>query len=280
MAVHEKTKPEVQEIQKGETLVGQIMRLAPTIIFFTVVSLFFPWFLKNSIHIGVFLGSASFFTFLNYVVVPPITDKFFAKKFTKEKQKLEMENRIVSLVFNLSTGIPSYMVWLNLWPLVDFAEVARGQTTIMDVFNAWSIGYIFYDFLTLTKVYGKGASLIQWHHVGESLVCYSYVITPGLGSLYLLGGGCMQLSSGVLHVQRILGFFSTKPNFFLVSWKWFLTFIWAHSRIWVFPLAMYIVFNANPVGFMHGLLMLTGTVLTLMNAHWLYKIIRMKSLAF
>jgi len=275
----DKGKEEVEEIEKVETLPGLVMRQAPNVIFYTVLSLFFPWFLKNGLHIGVFLGAASFFTVLNYFL-PSTTEKFFAKKFTKERQRLEMENRIVSLVFNLSTGIPSILVYLEMFPLVTWERVAEGQTTIMDVFNAWSIGYILYDFLTLSKIYGKGASLIQWHHVGESLVCYTYIIHPELGSLYLLGGGCMQLSSGILHIQRIGSFFATTQNTFLVVWKWFLAFTWAHSRLYVFPYCMYLILMNNEMGFMHFLLFLTGSILTVMNAHWLWKIIKMKSLAF
>jgi len=268
---------EVKEIEAEETFFGQAMRFAPNVAFYSLVAIFFPWLIQNRVHIGVFLGAASFFTILSSLV-PFLTEKLFAKKL--EKQRLEMENRIVSLAFNISTGLPSCLVYLDLFPLVNWTEIEEGQTFIMDVFNAWSMGYIFYDFLTLTKIYGKGASLIQWHHVGEALVCYTYVIHPELGSLYLLGGGCMQLSSGVLHVQRIAMFFSTKQNLFLIVWKWILTISWAHSRLYIFPYCIYLVYINNELGFMHLLLLVTGTVLTIMNAHWLYKIINMKSLAF
>jgi len=280
MAVSEKTKMDVQELGKEDTPLEKAMDWLPSVVLFITIANCVPWFLESSVHMGVFLGALGFFSFLNTFIVPSISEKYFGKKFTKEKQKLEMENRLVSLVFNISTGIPSYLCWMNMFPLVQFSELESSRTLIMDVFNAWSLGYVLYDFLTLTKVYGKGAALIQWHHVGEGLVCYCYVIAPHLASLYLLGGGLMQLSSGILHIQRVFGWFPNLPSSITVTWKWFLTCIWAHARLWGFPLCMSIVYRANHVTVIHGLLLLTGTVLTVMNVHWQYKIYRMKSLAF
>jgi hypothetical protein len=282
MPIPEKNGLEIQEIHKEDSLLTKALDLLPTVVFFSALGLMVPWFLASYFHIGVYLISFGFFNFINSFVVPVITQKYFAKKFTKDKQRLEMQNRLVSLVFNVSTGIPSYLVWVHMFPLAEFDEIAAGRTFIMDVFNAWSIGYVTYDFLTLSAIYGKGASLIQWHHVAEAMVCYSYVGHPELASLYLLSGGTMQMSSGILHIQRILSLFSNKPTAVLIAWKWFLTAIWAHSRLWAFPLAMYLVYSlpSNPVGITHGLLLLTGNVLVVMSAHWLYKIYHMKSLAF
>ena len=75
---------------------------------------------------------------------------------TPEKRG-ELENRITSVIFNMSTGIPSYLAYFGLlygkiiilfWMFkgVDGAGLRVGQTWLMDVFSVWSIAYIMFDY--------------------------------------------------------------------------------------------------------------------------------------
>jgi len=158
-------------------------------------------------------------------------------------------------------------------------EIMAGKTWMEDCFAGWSIGYIMYDFPTLFKTYGNGASIIALHHMAEAVIVYTYTVNR-IGSLYLMGGGLMQLSSGLLHVQRMMHITGYSSNAFTRLINWLLIFFWFHARLLIFPYIMYICFRDNPLGFLHIFSLIVGSILCAMNGFWMYKIVRMKSLAF
>jgi hypothetical protein len=208
----------------------EYLQLGATMLFVVFVLRTIPFFISCWLCSTVFLTSFGFF-----VVVAQMVEIFLGPHFQhlEREKKLECENRATSLVFNLSTGIPSILGFYELWsyfpPMV---EVSAGRTWMMDIFAAWSLGYIVYDYLTLKKVYSSGIFLIQIHHVAEALCVLAYTTDTPYGSLYLLGGGLMQLSSGVLHVQRIWMINKMGSKLLLEVWKWFLAATWFHGRLW------------------------------------------------
>ncbi len=137
-----------------------------------------------------------------------------------------------------------------------------------------------YDYSTLGKVYGAAATLIQLHHCAEALILCSYV-SYEVSSAYVIGGGLMQFSSGVLHVQRILMLNGVSlPKTLDMLLKVVLRYTWFHARLWVFPLLMWYNLNKFPIDALHAFLLVAGIALTVMNVLWLVKIWKMKSLSY
>jgi len=163
-------------------------------------------------------------------------------------------------------------MWVYGWP--SWERVTTQPTVFLDLFLGWSAGYIVYDFIHTVRVYGEASTLILLHHLAEIIICYGVVSVHRLGSLYLMGGGLMQLSSGVLHVQRLLlmvelNLGSTVNNIIRVI----LVLSWAHSRVYIFPQLMYLAYLDCEMTLFHGITCLAGVILTIMNTWWLWKII-------
>ncbi len=251
------------------------------VLFHGIGAIILPFIFERYTRVALVLAAYVLFT----LVTPAVRNyvqhaKLFAH--LPAHKRAEIENRLVSLLFNLSTSIPSYVGYYELWTsqLPDFATLMRGRVWMMDAFAAWSFGYIVYDFHTLKKTFGADAVIIQLHHVAEMVIVYVYTTEPE-GALYLLGGGLMQLSSGALHIQRVLSManYDMGPNG-RVIYKWFLTFVWGWARLVSFPYVQYLCFFTHPLTYLHLFCFATGLVLNVMNAFWLWKIFRQKSLAF
>jgi hypothetical protein len=91
----------------------------------------------------------------------------------------------------------------------------------------------------------------------------------------------MQLSSGVLHIHRICAMIGLQlPKSLQLALNWTLIISWGHSRLLAFPYLMIHNIQAFSMSYLHAFLLLIGVILTVMNGHWMWKIVRMKSLAF
>ena len=158
--------------------------------------------------------------------------------------------------------------------------MVTGQTFLADIFSIWGIAYFIYDYTTLIRVYGNGSPLLQWHHVGEALIATSYASFP-VAAAYITGGGLMQLSSGLLHIHRIISVCNIKisPNLHKAL-NWSLIVTWAHARLIAFPLVMWRNLFLFPMSFIHAALLLVGFILITMNSIWMMKIAKMKNLAY
>jgi len=280
-------------------------------LFYTIVALSLPFIFSQWVFIGLSLASLVLFT----AVISPLMhwwvfDSASVWSNASLEKKKEVHNRLVSLVFNISTGVPSYAAYLELTTFLPlWSELMAGQTEMMHLFTAWVIGYILYDFPTLGRTFGKGATVIQLHHVAEALIMWSYCAGLRIGSLYVIGGGLMQLSSGMLHIQRLKMISDAArrggpaetvadgaqagsppvmrkdgtpyaPSAFASYWKWPLAAAWLHARLLVFPYLQYVCLGVYPFNALHAFLFIAGVILNVMNASWLHKIIKMKSLSF
>jgi len=255
-----------------------LKKWAPFILFYGIMTFSFPFVTESKKHMLI-----TFICWLSFFVLSfPIYHfgRIPFKHLTPAKQN-ECLNRVVSILFNLLTGIPSYLAWYNVMPgtLPTFAMLAEGRTSMMDIFACITIGYSLYDFPTLAHTYGRGAALIQLHHCVEVIIVSGYPTSP-VASVYLLGGGLMQISSGMIHVERIMTISKLPPSLFSRAWRWMLIANWTHSRLIVFPWMMYFCLQTHAIGYLHAFLIFVGTALTLMNAQWLYKIVNIKSLAY
>jgi len=91
----------------------------------------------------------------------------------------------------------------------------------------------------------------------------------------------MQLSSGILHIQRIQMITNYDIGSTMKSvLKWSLTITWGWARLISFPYVQYLSYISYPLTYLHIFCAATGFALNFMNALWLVKIINMKSLAF
>lgn len=247
--------------------------------FFAFTGVLVPYIVTNTNVLAATIGSYVFFQIVSRL----FTRRFFETPgFVEKKKNLELDNRIVSMFFNFGTGIPPYLAYFhqapNLLPTITTAFLSA-RSDWMDFFAGWTVGYIMYDFPELVKIFAADP-VIQLHHCAELLIVYCYAHQT-YGGAYLFGGGLMQLSSGILHIQRILMVTnSIRSPFVLEVLRWLLAAVWIHSRLWVFPKIMYENYQANEMTPLHALCMLAGSILVLMSLFWLFKIISKKSLAF
>jgi hypothetical protein len=74
----------------------------------------FPFIFAAYWRIALFVGCVSFFAF----VVEPLSNKLSPYLFhsLSTEKRAEAENRLTSFVFNMTTGIPSYLAWYSLLP--------------------------------------------------------------------------------------------------------------------------------------------------------------------
>jgi len=198
-----------------------LLQIVIIAMFITIILFIMPFIFETHLRIGFTLASICTFLLVPYPV-QWFSDKYWSG--LDEKKRLECENRLASIAFNLTTGIPAYLGWWELFPgQPTMGEIMAGKTWMEDCFAGWSIGYIMYDFPTLFKTYGNGASIIALHHVAEAVIVYTYTVNR-IGSLYLMGGGLMQLSSGLLHVQRMMHITGYSSNAFTRLINWLLIF--------------------------------------------------------
>jgi len=254
----------------------------PFALFYGIVSQTWPFVVESRLHMLI-----TFFCWLSFFAlsIPIYRLGRIALAHISPPKQNEVLNRVVSIGFNLLTGVPSYLAWYRFFPgfLPTFAELAEGRTSMMDIFACITIGYSLYDFPTLAQTFGRGAALIQLHHCVEMVIVAGYCGgygTNAVASIYLLGGGMMQISSGIIHIERIMSITKAPQTLFTRLWRWFLIANWTHSRLVVWPYMMWYCYNAQPLGVMHVFLIVVGTLLTIMNAQWLYKIVNIKSLAY
>jgi len=260
-----------------------VLEILPKIIFvfFVGVTLsMFPWMLREYWRIILYItGLVLFFGVIQPASRAVFKEHFFASLSTNKRT--EFEDRLVSLFFNLSTGIPSYLVIIGLFPgHPDPHILSTSRTGLMDVFSVWSIAYIMYDYCNLWRVYGSQAITIQLHHLAEALIVVAYS-SHDEAAAYIVGGGLMQLSSGLLHIQRIVAITGIKlPQSVGFVLRWSLTLCWLHGRLIAFPLLMWKAYTIFPISPLHVALIIAGVALTAMNTFWMYKIFRMKNLGF
>jgi len=254
----------------------------PFALFYGIVSQTWPFVVESHLHMIVtFVCWLCFFA----TSIPIYRLGRRALGHISTPKQNECLNRVVSIGFNLLTGAPSYLAWYGFFQgfLPTFVELSEGRTAMMDIFACITIGYSLYDFPTLAETFGRGAALIQLHHCVEMSIVAAYCGNYGtnaVASIYLLGGGLMQISSGIIHVERIMTIMKAPQSLFTRFWRWVLIANWTHSRLVVWPYLMWYCYNTQPLGVMHVFLLVVGSLLTIMNAQWLYKIVNIKSLAY
>jgi len=195
-----------------------------------------------------------------------------------EATRKEFLNRISSIVFNISTGIPTYLDYYHFLPRDWWLDHPHTLEVKIPFACAWSMGYVFYDF-----VYMKPNNVtMRIHHLGEMVILLTTAYVQSLGMHYMLGGAIMQISSAFLHLGKILFLIGQLNKGKKVSWlktatqiQYYLIIItWIHGRLFMWPQWMYNAWIANPGTGLHILLVVTGIVLTGANVIWLYKIVR------
>jgi hypothetical protein len=251
-----------------------------TILFSTTVLGALPWLLS-----GTHLILTTFISFTIFNIVRNCTfliPTFEAGSTTKDPKIIrdELLNRIASILFNLSTGVPTYLSFYHLLPATWWLNNPHTIETKIPIACAWSIGYVIYDFVYLSK----SNWVMRLHHMGEMVILLSNAYIPSIGTPYMLAGACTQLSSNFLHWSKIcyeigkLGK-QEKPWLKPISTvvHYLLVLSWIHGRLFMFPLFMYYAWVDNPISIVHALNFLTGLGLVIASAVWLYKIIRKTS---
>jgi len=239
-----------------------------------------PWLLSESYLIVTMLISFSFFNIVRAAtfLLPP----FEAGSTTKDPKIIrdELFNRIASILFNLSTGVPTYLSFYHLLPAFWWLNDPHTISIKIPVACAWSIGYVVYDFVHL----GKSNWVMRLHHMGEMVILLSNAYAPSIGTPYMLAGACTQISSSFLHWNKICYEISKlgkqeKPWLNKISQVIHVLLVasWVHGRLMLFPLFMYYAWIDNPISPLHILNFVTGLGLVIASAVWLYKIIRKTS---
>eukprot|EP01125_Pyxidicula_operculata_P002377 TRINITY_DN12255_c0_g1_i1.p1 TRINITY_DN12255_c0_g1~~TRINITY_DN12255_c0_g1_i1.p1 ORF type:complete len:294 (-),score=2.86 TRINITY_DN12255_c0_g1_i1:72-896(-) len=249
-------------------------------LFFSLIAIFIPY-VWNEYY--VFLTFVLSFVIFNLVVFPVRWLLHSSKKFRnlpKDKQD-EIENRVVSILFNLSVTPTVYDIyWGTGYIIVTPIEaIWNGELWVLQLFVGWSIGYVLYDFLHLVRVYGETSAGILLHHCCEMLILTCYLYHTGLGGTYTVGGGLMMFSSALLHVQRIIYIFEA-PKIIVLAVQLTLLVSWVYGRLVTFTWLMYQAYVHIPINFIHVALILAGIALILMNLYWTWKIARKMDLSF
>jgi hypothetical protein len=250
-----------------------------TLLFSVFVLGALPWLLSEFHLIATTLIS---FAFFNIVRSAQYLITFEAGSTTKDPAIIrdELMNRAASILFNLSTGIPTYLSFYHLLPASWWLNSPHTIAIKIPAACAWSIGYVIYDFVHLSK----SNWVMRLHHMGEMVILLSNAYAPSIGTPYMLAGACTQISSSFLHWNKIVYEFSRlgkqeRPwlkqispiiHFLLIS-------SWVHGRLYLFPLFMYYAWVDNALTPLHILNFLTGTGLVVASAIWLYKIIKKTS---
>jgi len=128
--------PEIELAKEGSFLKKWI----PFALFYGFLSFSWPFVTESRLHILI-----TCFCWLSFFAASfPIYH--FARAFfahlTPAKQN-ECLNRVVSIIFNVMTGVPSYLAWYNILPgyLPTFDQLTEGRTSMMDIFACITIGY-------------------------------------------------------------------------------------------------------------------------------------------
>jgi hypothetical protein len=239
-----------------------------------------PWLLSGSYLWLTTLISFAFFNFVRHATF--LIPAFEAGSTAKDPKIVrdELLNRLSSILFNLSTGLPTYLSFYHVLPEWWWLNSPHTIEVKIPVACAWSIGYVLYDFVHLSK----SNWVMRLHHMGEMVILLSNAYVPTIGTPYMLAGACTQISSSFLHWNKIcfeLGRIGKgeKPWLKVVSpiIHTLLVLSWIHGRLMLFPLFMYYAWIENPLTPLHILNFLTGLGLVLASAVWLYKIVKKTS---
>jgi len=235
-----------------------------------------PWLLSEFHLIATTLISFAFFNIVRSATF--LIPAFEAGSTAKDPAIIrdELTNRIASILFNLSTGIPTYLSFYHLIPPFWWLNHPHTIEVKIPVACAWSFGYVIYDFVHLSK----SNWVMRLHHMGEMVILLSNAYVPSIGTPYMLAGACTQISSSFLHWNKICYEVSKlgkqeKPWLKAISQVIHVLLVtsWVHGRLLLFPLFMYYAWVDNPLTYLHFLNFITGTGLVLASAVWLYKII-------
>jgi len=195
----------------------------------------------------------------------------------------EWNNRIISFILDASCCTPSLMAYYSIPPVITLANVIAGRSWEMDVAAGWITAYDIYDVIVAIPIYGKAAFTIILHHALQLFVFYSYFADPH-GVVFMIAGGVMLFSSGVLHIQRLLTFsgINSKSLFFRAI-NYFMVLAWIHTRfIAYFYLIYYFAnpFTVRPLTFNHLANSVIAILFSGMNFMWLKKMVLMKDISF
>jgi len=250
------------------------------LLFFFLVSVFIPVVWSRSIVLWSLLASFAFFNVLVFIVKFLLEKCEFYNNLPTTKQ-LEIVNRAVSIVFNMSVALQAFEIYLGFGPfgLPKLDIVLTGTSWLYDLFCGSAIGYVLYDFLWLVSVYGETSVAILLHHCAEMLMLTASIYDPLVGILYTVSGAVMMLSSAMLHVQRICYLAKVSLETLLIV-KYILLFTWVTGRLIATPHLMYIAFSRAPFTYLHAVLLFAGVSLLGMNSLWGWKIATRKNLAF
>jgi len=249
-------------------------------LFFTLFATFVPFVISHSLTFWSFVLSFLLFNALVPLVTYTVSRFEFSSSLIPRK-KVEVINRIISIIFNLSVTFHTWDLYLELgvFGLPKRAAILTGDVWILDFFSGWSIGYILYDFIYLVSVYGETSYAILLHHCGEMLIVTAYIYNPPLGGIYTVSGAVMLLSSAVLHVQRI-SYLLKAPQRALFIIKCILLITWITGRLVAAPHLMVVAVMNLPFNALHFWLAFTGLALFSMNLLWGIKIAKKNDLGF
>jgi len=251
-----------------------------TLLFSIFVLGALPWLFSEFYLIGTTILSFAVFNIVRSAKF--LIPAFEAGSTTKDPAILrdELLNRLASILFNLSTGIPTYLSFYHLLPPFWWLNSPHTIQIKIPVACAWSFGYVIYDFVHLSK----SNWVMRLHHMGEMVILLSNAYVPSIGTPYMLAGACTQISSSFLHWNKICYELSRlgkqeKPRLKKISQVIHVLLVtsWVHGRLLLFPLFMYYAWVDNPLTPLHILNFLTGMCLVLASAVWLSKIIKQTS---
>eukprot|EP01090_Pellita_catalonica_P021399 TRINITY_DN7998_c0_g1_i1.p1 TRINITY_DN7998_c0_g1~~TRINITY_DN7998_c0_g1_i1.p1 ORF type:complete len:288 (-),score=18.85 TRINITY_DN7998_c0_g1_i1:21-848(-) len=249
--------------------------LSPYVAFFLMMYLFFVDYFS---HWGLILGTVVVYTIISMIAKRMIPRIF--PQFSKDETD-ELINKSVSLLFNIPSGIAAYLLHYNvIVPTMPPYESILDPVhhPVIDFFASLCIGYVIFD-LWISKSYPRNnPNMIKWHHIAELILCYGYVVSPGVGSVYMASGGMMQISSGIFHIKRVyelLYKYDKKAAYrrYFYFWHYVLMLAWFHARIWVYSFEMYFCVVTYPFDVIHKLILFAGGSLTIMNTLWLIKMV-------
>jgi len=251
-----------------------------TLLFSATVLGALPWLLSDSYLILTTCISFALFNLVRSATF--LIPAFEAGSTAKDPQIVrdELMNRFASILFNLSTGVPTYLSFYHLLPTSWWLNSPVTIDFRIPIACAWSFGYVIYDFVHLSK----SNWVMRLHHMGEMVILLSNAYAPSIGTPYMLAGACTQISSSFLHWNKIcyeLGKMGKQEKPWLKKIStvvhMLLVVSWVHGRLLLFPLFMYYAWVDNPLTPLHILNFLTGLGLVIASAVWLYKILKKTS---
>jgi len=226
-----------------------------------------------------FVAGVVFFCIAHQVLKYVLPRFNFFRKLSEHKRG-EFHNRCLSLILDASCGTPATLAYYGSSLILPLSVVLVQRTRPMDLAAGWITGYDLYDGLVAIPVYGKSATVIILHHTLQVFVFYSYMSEP-VGVYFMLGGGIMLVSSGVLHIQRLMSMYGVDvKSVMFKTVNLIMVASWFHTRFTTYFYLAYLAYITHSVTVIHAFNLWVAAAFTIMNVLWLKKMLLMKDLNF